>query len=165
MTATAIVAPQLRNLRRLVGLRAIEVAGQVGAIALAVYGMGMVLPTAILLALTAGLALAALFTWWRTYQSWPVTDAELALHLLIDIGVLTGLLYFTGGSANPFVTLYLLPLSIAAAILPAAYTWAVAGTTLVCYTLLMFIHLPLPQGPGSFALLATLFPRRANGRA
>lgn len=163
MTASAILAPQLRNLRRLVGLRAIEVAGQVGAIALAVYGMGMVLPTAILLALTAGLALATLFTWWRSYQSWPVTDAELALHLLIDIGVLTGLLYFTGGSANPFVTLYLLPISIAAAILPAAYTWAVAGTTLLSYTFLLFIHLPFPQGSNNFALLATLFPRGVAG--
>ncbi|MDP1680188.1 MAG: sensor histidine kinase, partial [Burkholderiales bacterium] len=124
MTETPTLAPQLRNLRRLLGLRAIEVAGQAGAIAIAVYGIGMALPTAILLTLTAGLALAALFTWWRTRQPWPVTDAELAGHLLIDIGVLTGLLYFTGGSTNPFVTLYLLPLSIAAAMLPAAYTWS-----------------------------------------
>ncbi|MBI5752596.1 MAG: HAMP domain-containing histidine kinase [Hydrogenophilales bacterium] len=158
MTETSTLAPQLRNLRRLAGLRAIEVAGQAAAIAIAMYGIGMALPTAILLALTGGLALAALFTWWRTRQPWPVTEAELAGHLLLDIGVLTGLLYFTGGSTNPFITLYLLPLSIAAAILPAAYTWAVAGATLACYTFLLFMHLPLPQGPGSFALLATLFP-------
>lgn len=158
MTETPTLAPQLRNLRRLVGLRAIEVAGQASTIAIAVYGIGMALPTAILLALTAGLALTTLFTWWRTRQPWPVTDAELAGHLLIDIGVLTGLLYFTGGSTNPFVTLYLIPLSIAAAILPVAYAWAVAGATLACYTFLLFVHLPLPQGPGSFALLATLFP-------
>lgn len=163
MTETPTLAPQLRNLRRLLGLRAIEVAGQAGAIAIAVYGIGMVLPTAILLTLTAGLALVALFTWWRTRQPWPVTDAELAGHLLIDIGVLTGLLYFTGGSTNPFVTLYLLPLSIAAAMLPAAYTWSVAGATLACYTFLLFRHLPLPQGPGSFALLATLFPGGLSG--
>ncbi|MBT9612657.1 MAG: HAMP domain-containing histidine kinase [Burkholderiales bacterium] len=163
MMESTTLAPQLRNLRRLVGLRAIEVAGQAGAIVIAVYGIGMALPTAILLALTGGLALATLFTWWRTYQSWPVTDAELAGHLLLDIGVLTGLLYFTGGSTNPFVTLYLLPLSIAAAILPAIYTWAVAGVTLACYTFLLFIHLPLPQGSGSFALLATLFPGGMSG--
>jgi len=87
-----------------------------------------------------------------------VSDADLVGHLLLVIGVLTGLLYFSGGSTNPFVTLYLIPLSIAAAMLPAAYTWAVAGVTLVCYTFLLFVYLPLPQGPGSFALLATLFP-------
>ena len=51
-----MLAPQLRNLRRLVGLRAIEVAGQVGAIAIAVYAMGMLLPTVILFMLTASLA-------------------------------------------------------------------------------------------------------------
>ncbi|MDP1680472.1 MAG: ATP-binding protein, partial [Burkholderiales bacterium] len=63
----------------------------------------------------------------------------------------------------PFVTLYLLPLSIAAAMLPAAYSWSVAGATLACYTFLLFRHLPFPQGPGSFALLATLFPGGLSG--
>lgn len=158
MTEIPAFAPQLRNLRRLAGLRAIEVAGQAGAIAIAVYGIGMALPMAILLTLTLSLALAALLTWWRTHQTWPVTDAELTAHLLLDIGVLSALLYFTGGSSNPFVTLYLLPLSIAAAILPTAYTWAVAGATLAAYTLLLFMHVPLPPAPGSFALLAALFP-------
>lgn len=158
------LAPQLRNLRRLVGLRTIEVIGQVGTIGIALYGIGMALPTTLLLTLTASLALATLLTWWRTYQSWPVTDAELAGHLLLDIAVLTGLLYFTGGSTNPFVTLYLLPLSIAAAMLPMRYTWVVAGATLACYTFLLFKHLPLPQGPGSFALLATLFPSGLPGK-
>ncbi len=158
MNETPMIAPQMRNLRRLAGLRAIEVITQIVVICIAEYGIGMALPTATLFVLTAGLALATLITWWRTFQPWPVTDAELAGHLLLDIGVLTGLLYFTGGSTNPFVTLYLIPLSIAAAILPTAFTWAVAGATFVAYACLLFLHLPLPQGPGSFALLATLFP-------
>jgi two-component system sensor histidine kinase RegB len=163
MTEAPAISPQLRNLRRLAGLRVIEVAGQAGAIAMVVYGVGMALPTGILLALTAGLALANGLTWWRTRQPWPVTDAELAGHLLIDIGVLTGLLYFTGGSTNPFVTLYLLPLSIAAAMLPIAYTWSIAGATLACYSALLFVYVPLPQGPGSFALLAALLPSGLGG--
>lgn len=163
MNEPLIIAPQLRNLRRLAGLRVIEVFGQMGVIAIAVYGVGIALPTASLLALTAGLALAAMFTWWRTRQPWPVTEAELAGHLLFDIGVLTGLLYFSGGSTNPFVTLYLIPLSIAAAMLPMIYTWVVAGATLVCYTGLLFLHLPLLQGPGSFAFLARLFPGGMSG--
>ena len=61
MTEKTMLPPQLRNLCRLVGLRAIEVAGQVGAIAIAVYGVGMALPTNILFSLTASLALATLF--------------------------------------------------------------------------------------------------------
>lgn len=160
---TTTLAPQLRNLRRLVGLRAIEVFGQAATIVIAAYVMDMAVPVFMLLMLTAGLALITLLTWWRTQQAWLVTDAELAGHLLIDIGVLTGLLYFTGGSANPFVTLYLLPLSIAAAMLPAKYIWAIAGTTLACYTSLMFVHWPLPQGSMNFAILTTWFPSGASG--
>lgn len=118
---TTTLAPQSRNLRRLVGLRVIEVAAQAVTIVVVVYGMDMAVPTSMLLALTVGLAFITLFTWWRTQQRWLVTDAELAAHLLIDIGVLTGLMCFTGGSANPFVTLYLLPFSIAAAMLTARY--------------------------------------------
>lgn len=160
---TTTLAPQLRNLRRLVGLRAIEVAGQTVTIVTVAYGMNMAVPVFMLLMLTACLAFITLLTWWRTQQAWPVTDAELAGHLLIDIGVLTGLLYFTGGSANPFVTLYLLPLSIAAAMLPAMYIWAIAGTTLACYTLLMFVHWPLPSGSMNFGVLTTWFPSGASG--
>lgn len=158
MPQISTLAPQSRNLRRLVGLRVIEVLGQVGTLAIAVYGLDMILPTGTLLTLSAGLLLVTLLTWWRSRLSWPVTDAELAGHLLFDIAVLSGLLYFTGGSTNPFVTLYLLPLSIAAAMLPLRYTWAVAGATLLCYTFLLFKHIPLPHGAGGFALLATLFP-------
>lgn len=155
---TTTLAPQSRNLCRLVGLRGIEVAAQAATIVVVVYGMDMAVPTAMLVALTVGLALIALFTWWRTQQRWLVTDAELAAHLLIDIGVLTGLMYFTGGSANPFVTLFLLPLSIAAAMLPARYIWAIAGTTLACYTLLMFVHWPLPPVSMSLGVLSTWLP-------
>lgn len=154
------LAPQLRSLRRLIGLRAIEVFGQLATIVIVVYGMDMAVPVTRLLMLTVGLALITLLTWWRSQQPWLVTDVELASHLLIDIGVLTGLLYYTGGSANPFVTLYLLPLSIAAAMLPPRYIWAVAGTPLACYTWLMFVHWPLPQGPMNFAML---IPELASG--
>ena len=147
------ISPHLRNLRRVVLLRAIEIGVQVAVIATAVYALGIALPATTLFVLTAGLAFANLLTWWRLHQAWPVTDVELAGHLFVDIGVLTALLYFSGGSTNPFITLYLLPLSIAAAILPLAYTSVVAATALACYTTLMLVYVPLPEGAGSAALL------------
>jgi two-component system sensor histidine kinase RegB len=52
-------------------------------------------------------------------------------------------LYLSGGSTNPFVSLYLLPLTIAAAALPTRYAWSMAGLTVTCYTLLLFFFLPL----------------------
>ena len=152
------ISPQLRNLRRVVLLRAIEIGVQVAVIVTAVYALGIALPVTTLFVLTAGLAFANLLTWWRLHQPWPVTDVELAGHLFVDIGVLTALLYFSGGSTNPFITLYLLPLSIAAAILPLAYTSAVAATALACYTTLVFVYAPLPASVGSVALLEKLLP-------
>ncbi len=163
MVVITLVSTQLRNLRRLVVLRTIEVAGQIGATAVAAYGIGLALPTAILFTLSAGLACVNLWTWWRLHKPWPVTDAELMAHLVLDIGVLTALLYFSGGSTNPFVTLYLLPLSIAAAMLPVRYTWTLVGVTLACYSVLLFTYIPLPHEAGSFGWLTTLLPPGLGG--
>lgn len=159
----AVIMPISMQLRRLVVLRAIEVVGQITATAVAAYGIGLALPTTVLFALSAGLVLANLLTWWRLYQPWPVTDAELMAHLVLDIGVLTALLYFSGGSTNPFVTLYLLPLSIAAAMLPARYTWTLVGVTLACYSLLLFMYVPLPHESASFGWLTALLPSNLGG--
>ncbi|MDP1634341.1 MAG: ATP-binding protein, partial [Gallionellaceae bacterium] len=60
--------------------------------------------------------------------------------------VLTVLLYYGGGSTNPFVSLYLLPLVIAAATLTRRHTWGMAALTLACYSLLMVWYVPLPGG-------------------
>jgi two-component system sensor histidine kinase RegB len=65
--------------------------------------------------------------------------------LLLDVASLTALFYFSGGSTNPFVMLYLLPLAIAAAALPAGYVWGMAGVTTACYTALLAWHVPLPH--------------------
>ena len=47
--------------------------------------------------------------------------------------------------ANPFVSLYLLPISIAAAILPAGAVIGLLLLTLLCYSGLMLWHVPLPH--------------------
>jgi len=65
------------------------------------------------------------------------------LQLLIDVVTLTVILYFTGGSTNPFVSLLLLPLVIVAATAPRHYAWSMAAITIACYTLLMFFFAPL----------------------
>src|SRR5690606_14448600 len=79
------------------------------------------------------------------HHTFPVSNLEFFAQLLIDIFALTALLYLSGGSTNPFISLYLLPLTIAAAILPWRYTWAIAGITITCYTILLFEYIPLPH--------------------
>jgi two-component system sensor histidine kinase RegB len=57
---------------------------------------------------------------------------------------LTGLLYYTGGSTNPFAPLYLLPITLTAAALPRTHTWFMVGLAVACYTALLFVYVPLP---------------------
>mgnify|MGYP000444035616 CR=1 FL=1 len=63
--------------------------------------------------------------------------------MLLDVAGITGVFYFTGGATNPFVWFYLLPLMIAATILPRIHTWIMAAVTVICYTSLFLIDAPV----------------------
>ena len=134
------------NLRRLIALRNIALAGQLLAVWIAVTSLHIMLPLRPLIAVIAGMAAVNLLTWWRVHRPWPVREIEFFAHLALDVAEFTALLYFSGGSTNPFVILYLLPLALTAVALPAAYAWAMAAVTVGCYTLLMFFYIPLPHG-------------------
>ena len=60
----------------------------------------------------------------RLRIDWPVREPEFFAHLLLDVAFLTALLYLTGGSTNPLVSYFLIPLIISAAVLRPAYTRA-----------------------------------------
>lgn len=133
-----------QSLRRLHVLRLIEIAGQLAAIAIARYWLGLELPLTAMLTVVAALVVLTVFTWARLRWGGPVVEPELFAQLLVDVVALSLLLYFTGGATNPFVSLYLLPLSVAAALLAGRYAWAMAALTIACYTLLLEYYVPLP---------------------
>ncbi len=100
-------------------------------------------------AVTLGLVLVfTLFSWWRMRQGLTITERGLLLQLLVDVGGLTLLLYWIGGSTNPLVSLFLLPVTVAAATLKARHIWLVAGTAMAGYSLLMSLHIPLSMRDG-----------------
>ena len=136
------------HLRRLVLLRAIAVAAQCATLALVYDILEINLQWLPMLATVGALALLNLFTWLRLRNNTPVSNIELFAQLCADVLALSVLLYYGGGSSNPFISLFLLPLVIAAATLPHAYTWAMTAITTGCYTLLMkyYVPLPLPHG-------------------
>ena len=134
----------LSHLRRLVLLRGIAVAAQCATLALVYYFLEMDLEWAPMLITISILALLNLFTWWRLRTAYPVTNPELFAQLCADVLALSVLLHYGGGSANPFISLFLLPLVIAAATLPRGYTWSMAAITTGCYTVLMKFYVPLP---------------------
>lgn len=134
------------QLRRLVNLRSLAVAAQLLTILAAWQILELNLEWLPMLSGIATLAAINLLTFLRLRSSHPVTNLELFAQLAVDVFVLSLLLYYAGGSANPFVSLYLLPLVIAAATLPARYTWGMAALTTSCYSWLMVYHIPLPHG-------------------
>ena len=79
----------------------------------------------------------------RLRFDWPVRENEFFANLLLDVIFLTLLLYFTGGSTNPIVSYYLIPLIISAAVLRPAHTWFIAFLSIAFYTLLLFYYQPL----------------------
>lgn len=142
-TAPSLSTSNAINLRRLVVLRSIVLFGQFLAVWFGATSLHMALPLRPLIVIIAAMALLNFLTWLRMQRPWPVGENELFMHLALDVAVLTALLYFSGGSTNPFVILYLLPLALTAAALPAGYTWTMAVVTIGCYTLLMFFYIPL----------------------
>ncbi len=138
-------SPLGKNLQRLFLLRNIVLAAQCLTFALALWVLEMQLPWMEMVAVVVLLAAINLATWVRLRHNWPVSSIEFFAQLLVDVLALSALLYFSGGSTNPFISLYLLPLTIAAAALPWTYTWVMAAITISCYTLLLFYYVPLPH--------------------
>lgn len=137
--------PGHSQLRRLLKLRNIAIAAQLAVLFLVWKILGLELSWLPMLLTVAALAIVNLLSWLRLRNNMVVSNPELFAQLGVDVIVLTILLYYGGGSTNPFVSIYLLPLVIAAATLPARYTWSMAVLTAACYSLLMAYYIPLPH--------------------
>jgi len=74
--------------------------------------------------------------------------------LLLDVLLLTSLLFLTGGPQNPFAALYLVHVAMAVLVLGKFSTWIVVGTVAACYGTILRWHLPLD---GNAALPAWMF--------
>ena len=153
-----VSAPSLASagnlLRDILALRVYGLVAQLLVIVLAVtvlHAQLMLRPLGLILAL--GMAFAG-WTAYRLRRDWPVTLLECFFQLLIDILLLTFLLYFSGGAANPFVSLYLLPIMIGATALPARLAWLLSVAGVLAYSALMAWYEPLvlPAGSAAFHL-------------
>ena len=137
-------------------LRLCAFPAQALTVAIVAFGLRMAIPLAPLALGIGALAAFAAFAFWRLRQPWPVRPAEAFGHIAVDIGVLAWLLYFSGGVTNPFVSLLVMPIALAAAALPLRYVIAVAGLAAACYVFLVPWHVALPPphaaGAGGFNL-------------
>lgn len=104
--------------------------------------------TIVIIELVSNAGFQAWFQRQRRLGLWAakVSQAEALMGslMLLDVLLLSGLLYFTGGSGNPFSVFYLVNLSLAAVLLKNRWAWALNILAFACYTLLFFFHRPLP---------------------
>jgi len=129
-----------KNLLLLVQLRWLAVIGQVVTILVVHFWFEIALPLtqlAIVIAFLIGLNIVSLLRY--RYRN-IVSNTELFLALLLDVAALTVQLYLTGGAANPFVSLYLLQVTLAAVLLDAWSTWALVVITSGCFVWLTAFH-------------------------
>jgi two-component system, sensor histidine kinase RegB len=131
-------------LRLLFWLRMIAIGSQLVALALAQLVLAGPLPLRELGIAIGALALWNVLNYGPVHAQRAVHDAEVALHLAVDIVVFTAVLYFTGGPTNPFVSLYLVPISLAATSLPRRYAWLTVAMCGIGYSLLWWRSVPLP---------------------
>lgn len=132
-----------KNLLLLVQLRWIAVGGQLVTLAVAGAGLRVQLPIGPMAAVLLGLVLVNAGSLIRLSRPSPVSRAELAAAMLLDVAALTLQLGLTGGATNPFAFLYLLQVTLAAVLLDAAATWAMVAVTALCFGGLTRVFLPL----------------------
>jgi two-component system sensor histidine kinase RegB len=110
----------------LVRLRWAAIAAQLGSIAGVHYLFHAPFPLAPLVAIVGLLAAANVMLWRRLRHGRGLSVKAIAANLLLDIAALTALLVWTGGAMNPFTTLYLLHVALAAILVPRRWSLGIA---------------------------------------
>ncbi len=138
------ILSERNNLLQLVQLRWLAVGGQLATILGVQFGLGAKLPLTEMLSLVAVLSLFNLASWLRCRTAaGEIANLELFVGLLVDVALLSALLYYSGGITNPFIFLYLLQVAVGAVLLKPRYIWAMVGLTSACLVLLTLWHRPL----------------------
>ena len=133
----------VRNLRRLCLIRLMLILAEVLSTGYMVVFAGISVNTVAVLSVIVFQLLLVLITMGRLVASVPSDVGQWVLQLSLDIFGLSLFLYFFGGSTNPLVTYFLLPVVIASALLPARQQWFVTVQAILAYTLLMFYYHPV----------------------
>ncbi len=135
------VLPHLAQ-QRLIKVRAALIIGEwlgISLLALVLHARLPLLSLALILALHVVLNGVA----WLRLRAGGAALTEVALQLAVDAACIGALVFLTGGYANPFISLLLVPLILAAVTLPPFHAWAMALWVGGLYTLLMRFYHPL----------------------
>jgi two-component system, sensor histidine kinase RegB len=146
-----------KNMLHLIHLRWLAVGGQIATILVATLGFGIALPLFEMLAVMVCLIAFNIGSHLRWHEERQVSNRELFLAMLVDIGSLTTQLYFTGGIENPFAFLFLLQVILSAVLLRSESTWLVVAITTLCLAFLSVCYEPLALPSDSRFQLSELY--------
>jgi two-component system sensor histidine kinase RegB len=136
-----------KNMLQLIQLRWIAVVGQIATITVVQYGLDIPLPMHQMLVVLACLCVFNVASMLRCRARSDVTNGELFLALLVDVGTLTVQLYLSGGATNPFVFLYLLQVILGAMLLEPWSIRILVAVTTMCFAELGLFSWPLAITP------------------
>lgn len=143
MRALTPDATNRKNMAALIQLRWIAILGQFVTIAVVRLWLGIDLPlypmALVLTALTV-LNLASL-AWIR--QERDLSTRALLIALVLDVCALTAQLWLSGGATNPFTSLFLLQVTLAAVLLETRATLVIVGLTCISFAGLVLSYRPL----------------------
>jgi two-component system sensor histidine kinase RegB len=147
IAAAAFDRPGVR-VRTLAVLRWIAIGGQFTTLIVVGLYLGYPLPWPSLLAAVAASAVLNIGLVTLYGRSARLQGPDLALHLGFDLVQAGVMLFLTGGSANPFAILLIMPVTIAATLLPARAMVPLGGLAAFVLVMLWFWARPLPwNGP------------------
>jgi len=140
-----------KNLLLLIHLRWLAVAGQVLTILVTEFWYDIQLPLALMGGVVLFLVGLNVFSLFVLRGRAPVTNTQLFVALIFDMAALTIQLYLSGGASNPFVSLYLLQITLGAALLTSRFTWFLVLAASACFVFLIFCFQPIamPHHGGS----------------
>jgi two-component system sensor histidine kinase RegB len=136
------------RLNTLVRLRWLAIVGQSIAVLVVAYGLDFPLPVGPCLALIAASAALNLYLPFRYPATYRLEPPAAFAILTFDALQLAGLLYMTGGLANPFSLLMTVPVVVSATSLPLRMTAVLGLLVVLMATGLAFQSRPLPWFPG-----------------
>lgn len=147
---------QLR-LQTLIRLRWVAVFGQIAAVLFVHLGLGYSLPFP---ACFVAIGIAALFNLALQHGFPPnkrLSSIQAMNLLVFDLLQLSVLLFLTGGLQNPFSLLLVVPVAVSASTQPIRITIAVGTLAVLCASILLAVHLPLPWPTEELADLPLLY--------
>ena len=140
--------------RAVIAIRWLALAGQTIALVIVAFGFSFAGAFQSAFGLVAVGAAINLWQSWRSRYQTVTSRPELLLALSFDVIQLSGLLYLTGGMANPFAMLLLAPIVVSAALLDFRATVYLVLLVAFCAIMITHFYLPLPFSETDFVLPA-----------